>query len=178
MLFPLDTYQPVGMDVLMNATQPSARRKLLDAALEVVRTTDWARNPVGFPGGWCHQGAFCRRFKRQRELGVEATRTRRKRQARCLAYPRLSRFEIRGSAIAYIDFRRLLSMTTAFPRRRACSAPWCRRPIHPIRRCVRLAASGLKHMLQRLPRSLLLPNPGMRRRQVGRRKGWRSTRKR
>ena len=70
----LTTYQLVGMLRLMTQARPTARTKLLDAALRLIRTKGYAATAID---DLCHaagvtKGAFFHHFRSKEELAVAA----------------------------------------------------------------------------------------------------------
>jgi TetR/AcrR family transcriptional regulator, transcriptional repressor for nem operon len=106
------------MFLFMIAAQTSARTKLLDAALQQVRTSGYEAATVD---GLCRvagvtKGAFFHHFKSKEELGVEATRYWTQVTGAMFAAAHYHDFEDPlDQLIAYIDFRRQLLEHRSIP---------------------------------------------------------------
>jgi TetR/AcrR family transcriptional regulator, transcriptional repressor for nem operon len=106
------------MFVFMSAAQPSTRNKLLDAALQQVRTSGYEAATVD---GLCKaagvtKGAFFHHFKSKEELAVEATRYWTQMTGAMFASAPYHDFEDPlDQLIAYIDFRRQMLDDQSIP---------------------------------------------------------------
>jgi TetR/AcrR family transcriptional regulator, transcriptional repressor for nem operon len=102
----------------MDTPQPSARRKLLNAALQEVRTSGYEAATVD---GLCRvagvsKGAFFHHFTSKEELGVEATRHWTEMTGALFAAAPYHNYEDPlDQLIAYIDFRRQLLEGRSMP---------------------------------------------------------------
>ncbi len=106
------------MVVFMNVTQPSTRSKLLNAALQVVRTTGFEATTVDelCRTAGVTKGAFFHHFKSKEELGVEATRYWTEMTGAMFAAASYHEFEDPlDQLIAYVDFRRQLLEDHSIP---------------------------------------------------------------